>query len=180
MKITETKLIGCFIIEPDVYGDNRGYFTETYNKAKLAEYGINSEFIQDNESLSTEKGTLRGIHLQNNPKSQAKLVRCTKGSVYDVAVDLRPDSPTYKEWVGMELSAENHKQLYIPRNLGHGFQTLTEDTIFQYKVDNDYSKADERGIAYNDPDINIEWPLNNPILSDKDSKALTLKLVDIK
>jgi dTDP-4-dehydrorhamnose 3,5-epimerase len=180
MKVTETKLKGCYIIEPDVFGDNRGYFTETYNKYKLEEYGINADFIQDNQSLSTAKGTLRGIHFQNNPMSQAKLVRCTQGSVFDVAVDLRKDSETYGEWVGVELSADNYKQLFIPRKFGHAFQTLTDNVIFQYKVDNLYSKMDERSIIYNDPDINVEWPIENSILSDKDRQAPTLREVDIK
>jgi dTDP-4-dehydrorhamnose 3,5-epimerase len=180
MKITETKLKGCFIIEPDVFGDNRGYFTETYNKQKLEEYGITSDFIQDNQSLSATKGTLRGIHFQNNPYSQAKLVRCSQGSVFDVAVDLRKDSETYGKWVGVELSADNHKQLFIPRNFGHGFQTLTDNVIFQYKVDNIYSKADERSIIYNDSDINVEWPIENPVLSEKDKIAPTLRKVDIR
>jgi dTDP-4-dehydrorhamnose 3,5-epimerase len=180
MKVTETKLKGCYIIEPDVFGDNRGYFSETYNKQRLEEYGINTDFIQDNQSLSATKGTLRGIHFQNNPSSQAKLVRCTQGSVFDVAIDLRKDSETYGEWVGVELSADNHKQLFIPRNFGHGFQTLTDDVIFQYKVDNPYSKPDERNIIYNDSDINVEWPIENPILSEKDRIAPTLRKVDIR
>lgn len=180
MKVIETKLKGCYIIEPDVFGDNRGYFTETYNKQKFEENGITNEFIQDNQSFSKEKGTLRGIHFQKEPMAQAKLVRCTQGAVYDVAVDLREGSETFGEWVAVELSAENHKQLFIPRGFGHAFQTITEDVIFQYKVDNLYSKENERGIIYNDPDINVSWPIENPILSEKDKNAPTLRKVDLR
>lgn len=180
MKIIETELKGCYIIEPSVFGDHRGYFIETYNKQKFEEQGMDIDFIQDNQSFSAERGTLRGIHFQNNPMAQAKLVRCTQGSVFDVAVDLRPDSPTYKQWFGIVLSADNHRQLLIPRGFGHAFQTLTNDVIFQYKVDNYYSKEDERGIIYNDPDINVAWPIENPILSDKDKNAPVLKKVVLK
>lgn len=180
MKVIETKLKDCYIIEPSVFGDSRGYFEETYNKQTLEENNIHIDFVQDNQSLSTQKGTLRGIHFQNNPMAQAKLVRCTQGSVYDVAVDLRSDSPTYKQWIGVELSALNHKQLLLPRGFGHAFQTLTEDVVFQYKVDNLYSKEDERGIIYDDRDINVEWPIQNPILSEKDKNAPTLREVDIR
>jgi dTDP-4-dehydrorhamnose 3,5-epimerase len=180
MKVIKTKLEGCYIIEPDVFGDNRGYFTETYNKQKFEENGILNEFIQDNQSLSKEKGTLRGIHFQKDPMSQAKLVRCTQGAVYDVAVDLREGSETFGEWVAVELSADNHKQLFLPRGFGHAFQTITDDVIFQYKVDNLYSKENERGIIYNDPDINVEWPIENPILSEKDKISPTLRKVDLR
>ena len=172
MKVIETSIEGCYIIEPKVFGDNRGYFTETYSKEKLKEYGIGTEFVQDNQSFSAQIGTLRGLHLQNNPMSQAKLVRCTQGTVFDVAVDLRKDSPTYMKWFGAVLSAENHRQLFIPRGCAHGFQTLTNDVIFQYKVDNYYSKQDEVGILWNDPEIGVDWPLDNPVLSDKDKVNL--------
>ena len=180
MKITETKLKGCYLIEGSLYGDHRGYFIETYNKRLFEENNIFIDFVQDNQSLSINKGTIRGIHLQNNPMAQAKLVSCTQGSVFDVAVDLRRDSKTYGQWVGFELSAENHRQLLIPRGFGHAFQTLTNDVIFQYKVDNYYSKEDERSIIYNDPDISIEWPIKEVILSDKDKNAKVLKKVNIK
>ena len=180
MKITETKLKGCYLIEGSLYGDHRGYFIETYNKRLFEENNIFIDFVQDNQSLSINKGTIRGIHLQNNPMSQAKLVSCTQGSVFDVAVDLRRDSKTYGQWVGFGLSAENHLQLLIPRGFGHAFQTLTNDVIFQYKVDNYYSKEDERSIIYNDPDISIEWPIKEVILSDKDKNAKVLKKVNIK
>jgi len=168
MEIIETKLKGCYIIKPKVFGDNRGYFAETYNKEKLMQAGINIDFIQDNQSFSSIKGTLRGLHLQKEPMAQSKLVRCTQGAVYDVAIDLREDSATYGEWVGVELSAENHTQLFIPKGFAHGFQTITDDVIFQYKVDNYYSKENEVGIIWNDPVIGIDWPINEPILSEKD------------
>jgi dTDP-4-dehydrorhamnose 3,5-epimerase len=180
MKITETKLKGCFIIEPNVFGDYRGYFSETYNKKVFEDNGIFIDFIQDNQSLSKEMGTLRGIHFQKEPMAQAKLVRCTAGAVYDVAVDLREGSETFGQWFGIELTADNHKQLLIPRGFGHAFQTITNDVIFQYKVDNLYSKENERAIIYNDPDLNIDWPVKEAILSEKDKIAPTLKEVDLK
>lgn len=180
MKITETKLKGCFIIEPNVFGDYRGYFSETYNKKVFEDNGIFINFVQDNQSLSKEKGTLRGIHFQKEPMAQSKLVMCTQGAVYDVAVDLREGSETFGEWIGAELSADNHKQLLIPKGFGHAFQTITEDAIFQYKVDNFYSKENEGAIIYNDPDLNIDWPIKDPILSEKDKIAPTMKEVDLK
>ena len=126
MKLTKTKLDGVVIIEPDVFGDNRGFFMESWNKKKMEEAGLYYDFVQDNHSKSTVKGTLRGIHFQKGDKAQAKLVRCVKGAVFDVAVDLRKNSPTFKQWVGVELSEENKKQLLIPRGFGHGFVTLTD------------------------------------------------------
>ena len=133
MKITKTKLDGVVIIDPDVFGDNRGFFMESWNKKKMEEAGLFYDFVQDNHSKSTVKGTLRGIHFQKGDKAQAKLVRCVKGAVLDVAVDLRKNSPTFKQWVGIELSAENKKQLLIPRGFGHGFVTLTDDVEFYIK-----------------------------------------------
>lgn len=168
MKITKTKLDGVVIIEPDVFGDNRGFFMESWNKKKMEEAGLFYDFVQDNHSKSTVKGTLRGIHFQKGDKAQAKLVRCVKGAVLDVAVDLRPDSPTFKQWVGVELSAENKKQLLIPRGFGHGFLTLTDDVEFLYKADNYYAPEADAGIRWNDPDIGVEWGVENPILSEKD------------
>ena len=135
MKITKTKLEGVVIIEPDVFGDNRGFFMESWNKKKMAEAGLDYDFVQDNHSKSTVKGTLRGIHFQKGDKAQAKLVRCVKGSVLNVAVDLCKNSPTFKQWVGVELSEENKKQLLVPRGFGHGFVTLTDDVEFLYKAD---------------------------------------------
>lgn len=175
MKITKTKLDGVVIIEPDVFGDNRGFFMESWNKKKMEETGLFYDFVQDNHSKSTVKGTLRGIHFQKGNKVQAKLVRCVKGVVLDVAVDLRKNSPTFKQWVGVELSAENKKQLLIPRGFGHGFVTLTDDVEFLYKADNYYAPDADAGIRWNDPDIGVEWGVENPILSEKDKKNPFLK-----
>ena len=175
MKITKTKLDGVVIIEPDVFGDNRGFFMESWNKKKMAEAGLDYDFVQDNHSKSTAKGTLRGIHFQKGDKAQAKLVRCVKGAVLDVAVDLRKNSPTFKQWVGVELSEENKKQLLIPRGFGHGFVTLTDDVEFLYKADNYYAPEADAGIRWNDPDIDVEWGIENPILSEKDEKNPFLK-----
>ena len=168
MKITKTKLESVVIIEPDVFGDNRGFFMESWNKKKMAEAGLDYDFVQDNHSKSMVKGTLRGIHFQKGDKAQAKLVRCVKGAVLDVAVDLRRNSPTFKQWVGVELSEENKKQLLIPRGFGHGFVKLTDDVEFLYKADNYYAPAADAGIRWNDPEIGVEWGIENPILSDKD------------
>lgn len=175
MKITKTKLEGVVIIEPDVFGDSRGFFMESWNKKKMEEAGLFYNFVQDNHSKSTVKGTLRGIHFQKGDKAQAKLVRCVKGAVLDVAVDLRKNSPTFKQWVGVELSAENKKQLLIPRGFGHGFVTLTDDVEFLYKADNYYAPEADAGIWWNDPDIAVEWGVENPILSEKDKKNPFLK-----
>lgn len=167
------------VIEPDCFEDNRGFFMETYNKEKYLQLGIDTTFVQDNLSFSATKGTLRGIHFQNNPSSQAKLVSCIKGTIIDIAVDLRKQSPTYKKWFAVELSEKNKKQVFIPRGYGHGFLTLTDNVLFSYKVDNKYSKQDDRGIQYNDPDINVDWNkfLNGikPTLSEKDTKSPLLK-----
>lgn len=175
MKITKTKLDGVVIIEPDVFGDNRGFFMESWSKKKMEEAGLYYDFVQDNHSKSTVKGTLRGIHFQKGDKAQAKLVRCVKGAVLDVAVDLRKNSPTFKQWVGVELSAENKKQLLIPHGFGHGFVTLTDDVEFLYKADNYYAPEADAGIRWNDSDIGVEWGLETPILSEKDRKNPFLK-----
>ncbi len=175
MKIVKTKLDGVCILEPQIFGDSRGWFEETYNKKVFSELGITNDFIQDNHSYSAQKGTLRGIHFQVGGSAQAKLVRCTKGSVLDVAVDLRIDSPTYTQWIAVELSEENKKQLFIPRGFGHGFLTLTSDCEFQYKVDNYYDAKADRSIIWNDTELSIDWGISNPILSDKDKKAPKLK-----
>jgi dTDP-4-dehydrorhamnose 3,5-epimerase len=175
MKVTETKLKDVYIIEPQVFGDNRGWFMESYSKAKLAESGIDCDFVQDNQSFSAQKGTLRGLHYQLNPKAQTKIVRCTKGTILDVAVDIRKGSPMYKKWVAVELSAENKKQLFIPRGFAHGFVTLTDDVEVQYKADNYYAPECDGNILYNDPDIGVEWGEDEFILSEKDKNAPLLK-----
>ena len=178
MKLIKTEIEGVYIVEPQVFGDERGWFMETYSKIKTPE--IDCEFVQDNQSYSKEKGTLRGIHFQRGEHAQAKLVRCVRGTVLDVAVDLREGSPTYKKWVAVELSAENKRQLFIPRGFGHAFLTLTEDVEFVYKADNYYNAESDGGVAYNDPEIGVAWPfekygIDTVILSDKDKKQPNLK-----
>ena len=175
MKLTKTKLDGVVILEPDVFGDHRGFFMESWSKRKMGELGLHYDFVQDNHSSSTVKGTLRGIHFQRGDKAQAKLVRCTSGAVLDVAVDLRPSSPTYKQWVAVELSAENKKQLMIPRGFGHGFVTLTDHVEFLYKADNYYAPEADGGIRWNDPELGIDWGVTEPVLSAKDSISPFLK-----
>jgi dTDP-4-dehydrorhamnose 3,5-epimerase len=160
MTVKETKLKGCFIIEPKVFQDSRGYFFESYNQSSFNKLiGQNINFIQDNESFST-KGVLRGLHFQKGEYAQAKLVRVIKGSVLDIAVDIRKDSPTFGEHVSLELSEENKKQFFIPRGFAHGFIVLSDAAIFSYKCDNFYNKESEGGIIYNDKDLNIDWVLN--------------------
>ena len=176
MTVVDTKLSGVYIIEPQVFSDARGWFMETYSKKKTPQ--IACDYVQDNHSLSALKGTLRGIHFQYPPMEQAKLVRCVKGSVLDYAVDLRPESDTYKQWVCVELSAENKKQLFIPRGLGHAYITLTDDVEVLYKADQYYSPEHDGAVLWSDPDIDIDWGTDSPILSEKDNKAPLLK--DIK
>lgn len=175
MNVIETKLPGVCIIEPQVFGDHRGWFMESWSQKKMEDNGLNAVFVQDNQSYTAKKGTLRGIHFQQYPMSQAKLVRVVRGAVMDVAVDLRKDSPTYKQWVSVELSAENKRQLFIPQGFGHAFLTLTDDVEFVYKCDNLYSRELERSIRYDDPEIGIEWGTDGPVLSDKDAVAPFLK-----
>lgn len=176
MKISNTHLEGVVVIEPAVFGDHRGWFMETYNEKELLNHGIDVKFIQDNQSFSATKGTLRGLHYQLNPKSQTKLVRCTKGAIYDVAVDIRIGSPTFGEWFGIELTEENKKQLLVPKGFAHGFLTLSDDVEVQYKVDELYAPQHDRGIIWNDSSIGIEWPMDiTPVLSVKDEQAPPLK-----
>src|SRR3989344_1839652 len=179
MKIVPTKIKDVFIIEPDIFLDHRGWFIEVYNKRNFQEFKINVEFVQDNHSFSTKKVSLRGLHFQNEPYAQSKLVRCTKGAVLDVAVDIRKNSPTYKQWVAVELTEENKKQLFIPKGFAHGFILLEDNSEFHYKVDNHYSKEHEGSIRYDDPELNIDWGAIEPILSEKDNDAPFLKDCDI-
>ncbi|MBN2287437.1 MAG: dTDP-4-dehydrorhamnose 3,5-epimerase [Tissierellales bacterium] len=179
MKITKTKIEDVLILEPKVFGDDRGWFTETYSKIRFQELGFDIEFVQDNHSMSAKKGTLRGLHFQTNPKSQIKLVRCTKGKILDVAVDLREGSPTYKNWIAVELTEENKKQVFIPKGFAHGFLTLTDDAEVQYKVDEYYSPENDRSIRFDDPEIGVVWGIDDPILSEKDLNAPSLKDSDI-
>jgi dTDP-4-dehydrorhamnose 3,5-epimerase len=171
MKVIKTNIEGLYIIEPKVFGDNRGWFIESWSQKKMEEAGLHYNFIQDNHSYSSVKGTLRGLHFQKGSHSQAKLVRCAKGAVLDIAVDLRKGSPTYKKWYSIELSAENKKQFLIPRGFAHGFLTLTDEVEFLYKADNYYNFESDRNIIWNDEEISVEWGISNPILSEKDAKA---------
>lgn len=166
-------------IDSHVFSDSRGWFTESYNKARFVELEIDAEFVQDNHSYSAKRGTLRGIHFQKEPKAQSKLVRCTRGAVLDVAVDLRRGSDTYKQWHAVELSAENRRQLFIPKGFGHAFLTLTDDAEVQYKVDEYYSKEHDRSIRFDDPELEIEWGVAEPILSEKDLAAPLLRDSDV-
>ena len=171
MQIVKTDIPGLLIFEPKCFGDYRGWFMETYSKKTLGESGITTEFVQDNQSMSAKKGTLRGLHFQNSPMAQTKLIRCTKGEILDVAVDIRRGSPTYLKWVSVELTAENKRQLYIPKGFAHGFLTLTDDTEVQYKVDEYYAPECDRSILYNDPQIGVNWGNIEPVLSQKDLSA---------
>lgn len=177
MKIIETILKDCYIIEPTVFEDERGYFYEKFNEKKFHELsGIYPHFVQDNISKSSY-GVLRGLHLQKGEHAQAKLVSCTEGRVYDVAVDLREDSPSFGKWFGIELSDENKFQLFIPRGFAHGFSVLSPTAIFTYKCDNYYNKESEGGVIWNDTDLNIDWklPENEIIISEKDKILPALK-----
>ncbi|SIR46911.1 dTDP-4-dehydrorhamnose 3,5-epimerase [Halanaerobium kushneri] len=178
MELIKTEIDDLYIIEPQVFEDNRGWFMESYSAQKFKELGIDIEFIQDNHSLSKEKGVLRGLHFQLEPKAQIKLVRCTQGKIYDVTVDLREGSPTYKKWVGVELSAENKKQFLIPKGFAHGFLTLSENAEVQYKVDEYYAPEYDRSIRFDDPEISVDWDIDKPVLSDKDKNAPLLKNSD--
>jgi len=175
-----TKIDGVYIIEPKVFGDSRGYFMETYNKEHFAEAGLNMTFVQDNESKSS-KGVLRGLHFQRK-HSQGKLVRVTQGEVFDVAVDLRTGSLTFGHWEGVILNEENKKQFYIPKGFAHGFLVLSDEAVFNYKCTDFYSPEYDGGVMWNDPEINIEWPLEeieNILLSEKDKNHPSLKELDL-
>ncbi|MFW5658965.1 MAG: dTDP-4-dehydrorhamnose 3,5-epimerase [Bacteroidota bacterium] len=176
-KLTTTALDGLLIIDPDVFGDERGYFKELFNKQTLAELGFEAEFVQDNLSYS-QQGALRGLHFQAPPHAQGKLVFVTVGKVLDVVVDIRKSSATYGQSLRTELSADNHRMLYVPPGFAHGFSVLSPDCIFQYKCTNYYNKASEGGILWNDPQLNIDWQVDEPIVSDKDRKLPTLSNFD--
>lgn len=159
---------GVILVKPRTFGDNRGFFMESYKKSEFSQNGIDTEFIQDNHSKST-KGVLRGLHYQVSPRAQAKLVRCIKGKIYDFAVDLRPNSETFGKWLRVELSEENKNMLFIPRNFAHGFVVLSDEAEILYKTDNEYSQEHDRGLLWCDKDVNIDWGIDiDPILSDKD------------
>jgi dTDP-4-dehydrorhamnose 3,5-epimerase len=171
----KTNFHGAFLIKPKVFSDKRGFFVESYSDSVFKSAGIDVKFIQDNHSMSVEKGVLRGLHFQLPPYSQSKLVRVTRGAVYDVIVDLRKHSRTFGEWEGFILSRDNALQLFVPQGFAHGFCTLEENTEFMYKVDNFYAKEHDSGIAWNDSALNINWPTNTPILSEKDQKLQHFK-----
>lgn len=176
LNVVKTSIEGVYIIEPTVFGDNRGYFMETYSKRDFEEAGLTMQFVQDNQSRS-KKGVLRGLHFQTK-HTQGKLVRAIEGEVFDVAVDLRPNSPTFGKWEGVVLSAENKKQFYIPEGFAHGFLVLSDRATFQYKCTDYYAPEFDGGVMWNDPDIGIKWPLEGieeVLLSDKDSKQQSLK-----
>ncbi len=177
MEIIKTEIEDVKLIKPDVFRDARGYFYESYNKPKFNALGIELDFIQDNESLSS-KGVLRGLHFQVPPFAQGKLIRVVKGAVLDVAVDLRKNSKTFGKFVSFELSEENKLVCWIPPGFAHGFLTLRDETIFSYKCTNYYNKDSERSIRWNDPDINIDWNYPDPLLSDKDQIAMLFKNFD--
>ncbi|MCD6162469.1 MAG: dTDP-4-dehydrorhamnose 3,5-epimerase [candidate division Zixibacteria bacterium] len=171
MIIKKTKLEGLVIIEPEVFRDNRGFFTESYSKRTLKNYGFIFDMVQDNHSLSFEEGTIRGLHYQLNPKAQTKIVRALRGSFMDVAVDIRKGSPTFGKWESIILTAENMKQVIIPKGFAHGICTTAPNTEVFYKVDQFYNSEYERAIRWDDPELAIDWPYVKCILSDKDRKA---------
>ncbi len=175
MEFIKTKFVGAYLIKPQVFGDKRGFFMESYSKKEFEKAGIEIDFVQDNHSLSEKKGVLRGLHFQAPPFAQTKLVRVTRGKVYDVIVDLRKDSETFGEWEGFELSGENFQMLLVPRGFAHSFLTLEDNTEFQYKCDEFYHPEVDSGIIWNDPDLKIDWPIAEPILSEKDSSLGTFK-----
>ena len=179
MNVIKTDLLDVYILEPKVFGDKRGWFMESWSDKTMKETGLNYKFVQDNHSFSAMKGTLRGLHFQKGKAAQAKLVRCSRGAVLDVAVDMRAGSPTYKQWISAELSEDNYRQLLIPRGFLHGFITLTDNVEFQYKADNFYDCLSDRNIIWNDPELNIDWGTDYPIVSEKDAKAPFLKDSDI-
>jgi dTDP-4-dehydrorhamnose 3,5-epimerase len=176
LKVTKTEIVGLLVIEPDVFNDARGFFFESYSKKRYEEFGIRDEFVQDNISKS-KKGTLRGLHYQVGEKAQGKLCQVIEGEVLDVAVDIRFNSPTFGKYFAQILNSEKKLQLWIPAGFAHGFSVLSYEAIFSYKCTNYYSKAHERAILFNDTDLNIDWKVDNPIVSEKDLKALQFKSI---
>jgi dTDP-4-dehydrorhamnose 3,5-epimerase len=174
MEVIETELKGLFVLKPKVFEDERGYFYESYNQNLFKQAGINFDFVQDNQSLS-QKGVLRGLHFQNPPHAQGKLVRVITGSVYDVAVDIRKDSTTYGKWFGLELNEKNKWMMFVPPGFAHGFLTLENNTIFSYKCTNFYNKASEDCLLWNDKDLNVNWNFDKPLLSAKDLEGKPFK-----
>jgi dTDP-4-dehydrorhamnose 3,5-epimerase len=175
MKFTETPLEGAFILDLEPFGDERGIFARAFCRNEFEGHGLNPEVAQSNLSVSKRKGTIRGLHYQLPPAAETKLVRCTRGAIYDVIVDMRPDSPTYLEHFGLELSAENGRALYVPRMFAHGCQSLVDDTEIHYLVSEFYTPGHERGLRYDDPELGIQWPAPVSLVSEKDSSWPFLK-----
>ncbi len=173
----QLEIPGVILITPEIFSDSRGYFAETYKYSDFLKAGIKEYFLQDNFSFSY-KGVLRGLHYQKNPDAQAKLVQCLRGKIFDVVVDIRKNSPYYSKWIGVELSGENRLMLYVPSGFAHGFVVISETAEVLYKCTREYSPVCDRGIIWNDPDININWPILEPILSEKDKKHPYLKEAD--
>ncbi|WP_047150870.1 dTDP-4-dehydrorhamnose 3,5-epimerase [Aneurinibacillus tyrosinisolvens] len=179
MNLIPTRFEGLMVLEPKLFGDARGYFMESYNERVFSDKNLYFDFVQDNQSLSREAGVIRGLHYQLNPKAQTKVVRVLRGAIYDVVVDIRKGSSTFGEWQGFILSEENRRQLLVPKGFAHGFCTITAETIVAYKVDEYYSPEHDRGIIWNDPNLKIDWPTSQPILSDKDKNHPLLKGAEI-
>ena len=178
IKVTKCPIEGLYIIEPAVHGDNRGYFMETYSQRDMAEAGLNMVFVQDNQSMSV-KGVLRGLHFQAYPHEQAKIVRCIKGKIFDVAVDIRKNSPTFGKYVKVELSEDNKQMLYIPAGFAHGFVVLSQDAEIVYKTSAEYAPDFDRGLLWCDETVNIDWEIDFPILSEKDKKQPRIRELDL-
>lgn len=168
MIFTETELKGAYFVEIEKLKDHRGFFARAWCQNEFKSNGLVSRLLQANVSYNTRKGTLRGMHYQQSPYEETKLVRCTRGAIYDVIIDLRPASPTYMQWIGVELTGENYKMLYVPENFAHGFQTLKDDTEITYQVSQFYTPGSERGIRWDDPAFGITWPIEVQVISDKD------------
>lgn len=179
MKVISTELKDVYILEPLVHGDHRGWFMESWSQRTMEEKGLFYQFVQDNHSFSAVKGTLRGLHCQKGDAAQAKLVRCTRGKILDVVVDVRHGSPTYMKWISVELSEQNFRQLLVPRGFLHGYVTLTDEAEFLYKTDNFYNKEADRTILWCDPELGVDWGVSNPIVSEKDAIAPTYSLSDL-
>jgi len=179
VKVIETALDGVKIIEPKVFRDSRGFFMESFNYEQFQEHGLEYNFIQDNHSLSLDKHVIRGLHYQLNPHAQTKLIRVITGAIYDVAIDIRQDSPTFGKWIGITLSDNNYRMLLVPKGFAHGFCTLTANTHVQYKVDDYYSPKNDKGIIWNDPTLAIDWPTSSPVLSEKDVNQPLLENAEI-
>jgi dTDP-4-dehydrorhamnose 3,5-epimerase len=176
MIFTETKLSSAYVIEIEKIEDERGFFARTFDKNEFSKIGLDSEFVQSSISINNKRGTIRGMHYQNKPYEESKIVRCTKGSIFDVIIDLRPNSKTFKEWFSVELSEENHKMLYVPKGFAHGFQTLKDDTEVYYKITEVYDKKSSKGILFTDPTFQINWPLVVTIISERDKNFDNSKL----